>query len=81
MKAALYSRVSTHDQQPENQLHELRRYVQAREWTATEYVDHGVSGTKDSRPALDALVKDAKRRKFDVLLCWRKAQKSLFPAA
>jgi DNA invertase Pin-like site-specific DNA recombinase len=34
-------------------------------------VDHGVSGSKDRRPALDEVVKDAKRRKFDVLICWR----------
>jgi len=63
--------VSTLDQQPENQLAELRRYAEARGWTAVEYVDHGVSGAKDSRPALDRMVKDAKRRKFDVLLVWK----------
>ena len=39
--------------------------------TAVEYVDKGVSGSKDRRPALDALIKDAKRRRFDVLVCWR----------
>ena len=71
MKAAIYARVSTLDQEPENQLLELRRYVEARAWEATEFVDHGVSGAKDSRPALDQLVKDAKRRRFDVLVCWR----------
>jgi DNA invertase Pin-like site-specific DNA recombinase len=36
-----------------------------------EYVDQGVSGAKDRRPALDALLRDAKRRRFDVLVCWR----------
>jgi DNA invertase Pin-like site-specific DNA recombinase len=71
MKAAIYARVSTVDQEPENQLQELRRYVEARGWTAVEYVDHGVSGSKDRRPALDQLVADAKRRRFDVLVCWR----------
>ena len=70
-RAAIYARVSTLDQEPENQLAELRRYVEARGWSATEYVDHGVSGAKDRRPALDQLVKDAKRRRFDVLVCWR----------
>ncbi len=69
MRAAIYARVSTLDQQPENQLAELRRYVAARGWDgAVEYVDHGVSGAKDRRPALDQLVKDARRRKFDVLV-------------
>ena len=71
LRAAIYARVSTLDQEPENQLQELRRYVQARGWTAKEYVDRGVSGAKDSRPALDALVRDAKRRRFDVLVVWR----------
>ena len=71
MKAAIYARGSTFDQEPENQLAELRRYAAARGWTAVEYVDRGVSGAKDRRPALDNLVRDAKRRRFDVLLCWR----------
>ena len=70
-RAAIYARVSTFDQEPENQLQELRRYVEARGWTAVEFVDRGVSGSKDRRPALDALLKDAKRRRFDVLICWR----------
>jgi DNA invertase Pin-like site-specific DNA recombinase len=71
MKAAIYARVSTLDQEPENQLAELRRYTEAREWSAVEYVDRGVSGAKESRPALDRLVKGARRRKFDVLVVWR----------
>ena len=71
MKAALYARVSTLDQEPENQLAELRRYVDARGWTAEEFIDKGVSGAKHRRPALDALIKDAKRRRFDVVVCWR----------
>src|SRR4051812_13354517 len=71
MRAAIYARVSTLDQQPENQLQDLHRYVEARGWTATDYVDRGVSGTKDRRPALDELLRDAKRRKIDVVVCWR----------
>ena len=71
MKAAIYARVSTFDQEPENQLQELRRYCEARGCTTVEYVDRGVSGSKDRRPALDQLLTDAKRRKFDVLVCWR----------
>ena len=71
MKAAIYARVSTFDQEPENQLAELRRYADARGWTATAYVDKGVSGAKDRRPALDQLVADARRRRFDVLVVWR----------
>src|SRR4051812_45902164 len=71
MKAAIYARVSTVDQEPENQLQELRRYVEAGGWAAVEYIDRGVSGAKDRRPGLDDLVRDAKRRRFDVVVCWR----------
>jgi DNA invertase Pin-like site-specific DNA recombinase len=71
IRAAMYARVSTFDQEPENQLQELRRYTEARGWTAVEYVDRGVSGAKDKRPALDELLRDAKRRRFDVVVCWR----------
>ena len=70
LRAALYARVSTNDQTTDNQLLELRRYVEARGWTATEYVDQGVSGVKESRPSLDALLKDARRRRVDVVVCW-----------
>ena len=71
MRAAIYARVSTLDQQPANQLQELHRYIEARAWTAVEYVDRGVSGAKDRRPALDRFVADARRRRFDVVVCWR----------
>jgi DNA invertase Pin-like site-specific DNA recombinase len=71
MRAAIYARVSTFDQEPENQLQELRRYVEARGWSAIEFVDRGVSGAKDRRPALDQMIIDAKRRKFDIVVCWR----------
>ena len=70
-RAAIYARVSTADQTCENQLLELHRYATARGWTAVDYVDEGVSGAKDRRPALDALLKDARRRRFDVLIVWR----------
>ena len=69
MRCAIYARVSTLDQHVENQLTELRSYVERRDWTAVEYVDRGVSGAKDRRPALDDLLKAARRRRFDVLVC------------
>ncbi len=72
MRVAAYARVSTADQTCENQLLELRQYCTAREWPVpVEYVDTGVSGSKDRRPALDNLIRDARRRRFDVLVCWR----------
>ncbi len=70
-RAAIYARVSTFDQTTENQVIELRRYAETRGWTASEYVDEGVSGSTDHRPALEKLLRDAKRRRFDVLVCWR----------
>jgi DNA invertase Pin-like site-specific DNA recombinase len=56
MIAAIYVRVSTFEQEPENQLGDLRRYVAARGWACKEFVDRGVSGAKDRRPSLDLLV-------------------------
>ena len=70
-RAAIYARVSTFDQEPENQLQELRRYIEARGWAAQEFVDRGISGAADRRPALDELLRDARRRRFDVVVCWR----------
>jgi DNA invertase Pin-like site-specific DNA recombinase len=70
-RAAIYARVSTSDQTCENQLEELRRYVMARGWRSVEYMDEGISGAKERRPALDRLVADAKRRRLDVVVCWR----------
>jgi DNA invertase Pin-like site-specific DNA recombinase len=72
MTAALYARVSTVDQTCENQLLELRQYCAARGWRVwREFVDTGVSGSKDRRPALDELQRHARRRRFDVVVCWR----------
>ena len=52
LRAGLYSRVSTVDQAPENQLAVLRAFAEARGWVVTEYTDHGVSGARASRPRL-----------------------------
>src|SRR5579871_880757 len=71
MRVGIYARVSTNDQTCENQLLELRRYVEARGWAAAEYVDTGVSGSKDRRPALDQLTSDVRRHKVQAVVCWR----------
>jgi DNA invertase Pin-like site-specific DNA recombinase len=74
VRVGLYARVSTTDkgQDPEMQLRELRQYCEHRGWEiAEEYVDAGVSGSKDSRPALNRLMADAQRRRFDAVLVWR----------
>ncbi len=71
-RVALYARVSTTDQSTDSQLLDLRRYVSERGWNSfKEYVDEGISGTKDSRPALNQLMNDAKKRRFAVVLVWR----------
>jgi len=74
MKAAIYARVSTLDkgQDTEVQLRDLRSYAQARGWIiADEYVDKGQSGAKVRRPELDRMMKDVRKRKVDLILCWR----------
>jgi DNA invertase Pin-like site-specific DNA recombinase len=70
-RAALYLRVSTDDQTVENQRLELAAYVSARGWIiTTEFADEGVSGSKERRPALDAMLQDARRRRFDTVVVW-----------
>lgn len=73
MKAALYARVSTKNgQNPDMQLEQLRDYCKRRGISIErEYVDFGVSGTKESRPQLDLLMSDARRRLFDLVLVWK----------
>ena len=74
MRVALYARVSTKNngQNPETQLVALREYASNRGFDiAEEYVDLGVSGSKDRRPALDRLMKDARARKIDAVLVTR----------
>ena len=72
-RVALYARVSTlNGQDPEMQLRELREYASRRGWLVDkEYIDQGVSGSKESRPALNDLMADAHRRKFDAVLVWK----------
>jgi DNA invertase Pin-like site-specific DNA recombinase len=72
-RAALYVRVSTDHQSVENQVRELKKVAERRGWTVVEvYRDAGISGAKgrDQRPGLDAMLKDANRRKFDVVMAW-----------
>jgi DNA invertase Pin-like site-specific DNA recombinase len=74
MRVAIYARVSTanNGQDPTMQTRELREYCERRGWTVTsEYVDVGISGTKEKRPELDRLMADAHRRRFDVVAVWR----------
>lgn len=73
-RVALYARVSTLNghQDPEMQLSELREYATRRGLSIHEdYVDQGVSGSKESRPALNRLMSDAQRCRFDAVLVWK----------
>src|SRR5713101_5856853 len=72
-RVALYARVSTlNNQDPEMQLAELREYAGRRGWQIVEeFTDQGVSGCKESRPALNRLMSDACRRRFDAVLVWK----------
>ena len=72
-KVAIYARVSTDKQTCENQLIELRAVAERGGYTiVTEFVDSGISGAKGraDRPALDAMMKAASQRKFDLILVW-----------
>src|SRR5713101_3576601 len=71
MRAEIYARVSTPDQDPGAQLDALRSFGTARGWTLTEFVDHGLSGAKERRLALDVLLTAARRREVDVVAVTR----------
>src|SRR5882724_4938176 len=72
MRIAIYARVSTKDQSCELQLRDLRTYCAARGFEpAREYIDVGHSGAKESRPELNKLMEDARKRKFDAIVVWR----------
>src|SRR3989441_12294368 len=74
MRAALYARVSTanNGQDPTMQTRELEEYCERRGWKVVgEYVDVGISGSKEKRPELDRLMADAHRRRFDAVVVWK----------
>jgi DNA invertase Pin-like site-specific DNA recombinase len=72
MRIGIYARVSTKDQSCEMQIRDLRAYCAARGFDlAGEYVDVGQSGAKDSRPELNKLMDDARKRQFDAIVVWR----------
>lgn len=72
-RAAIYARVSTRNgQNPEMQLNEVRTYCERRQWmVAGEYVDTGISGSKEHRPALDRLLADCRKRRVDSVVVYR----------
>ncbi len=69
-RAALYMRVSTLDQHPETQLYDLQQMAEQRGYQIVERYEDRISGAKARRPGLDALMRDARRGRFDVVLVW-----------
>ncbi len=72
-RAGIYARVSTNNgQDPEVQLAEIRQFCKRRDWTTVqEYVDKGISGSKEHRPALDKLLADCRKRAVDCVVVYR----------
>jgi DNA invertase Pin-like site-specific DNA recombinase len=71
VRAAVYARVSTLDQNPDLQTRELHAYAERRNWKITEFVDHGVSGSETRRPRLAGMVEALNRHEFDAVLVWK----------
>lgn len=72
LRVGIYGRVSTREQSVDLQVSELTAYAGRMGWTVVStYLDEGVSGTKDKRPALDKLMEDARLRRFDAVLVWK----------
>lgn len=73
-RVAIYARVSTlnHGQDVGMQTRELKEYCDRRGWQiSAEYVDIGISGSKEKRPQLDKLMADAHQRRFDAVIVWK----------
>jgi DNA invertase Pin-like site-specific DNA recombinase len=72
MRCVIYGRVSTSDQSTAMQVSALREYITRRGWEpAAEYIDEGISGSRERRPALNRLMADARRRSFDAVAVFR----------
>ena len=69
-RAAVYVRCSTAEQEIALQENELREFAERRGWEFQIFADRGQSGAKDSRPALNDLMRQLRRKKFDVLCVW-----------
>jgi DNA invertase Pin-like site-specific DNA recombinase len=81
-RAVLYVRVSTDHQSVKNQIRELEQIARRRGWQVVDiYKDAGISGAKGraQRPGLDGLLKDASRRKFDLVMAWAIGRRAFAP--
>lgn len=71
MNVALYVRIGTVDQNASMQQDELRTYCKRRGLTVVGEYQDTISGSKDSRPALQSILADARARKFDAIVVWK----------
>lgn len=71
MRTAIYARVSTTNQTNAIQVRELKEYVERRGWELVGTYQDQMSGAKASRPGLDQLIADARRRRFDIVVVWK----------
>jgi DNA invertase Pin-like site-specific DNA recombinase len=69
-RAALYSRVSTYDQNPQTQILDLRQMAAQRGYEVVAEFTDKISGTKSKRPGLDQMMADARRGRFEVVMTW-----------
>src|SRR6267154_613188 len=70
-RVAIYTRISTADQTSDGQLHELKEHAKHQGWHIERVYSDTISGVKSSRPALDQMLKDARKRNFSCLIVWR----------
>ena len=71
-KVIIYGRISTDEQNIESQLQAVRKYCANQDWTITkEYIDKGISGSKDSRPSLDKLKADCKKGTIQAVVVFK----------
>jgi len=72
MKVAMYARVSTKEQKSDLQLDSMKKFCEFKGWDDTKlFLDHGVSGSTESRPALNDMMSQVRAKEFDVVLVWK----------
>lgn len=71
MKAGIYARVSTNEQDMEKQIKELEDYCKRNNYDYELYADKGISGSKDNRPEFNRLQEDIRLGKIDVVICYK----------
>ena len=72
-KVSIYARCSTVQQNPQNQINELREIASRNKWEViNEYIDNGISGAvgRDKRPEFDKMLKSAMRKEVDLVMFW-----------